>query len=444
MSAYDDDDDDAAAPAPTHEAADMTAYDDDGSEAPTLTRDDGAAADMGAYEDDGRGAGGGPGALPRTRRRGGGPEPLPDDASDDDDEAFGLARRRAAGDRGGVSVSLEDEPSPPFATPREPVASPRRSRAPPWTFRRRSSRRASTSARGAAPARPRLPRLHRGRRSPARGRRCRRETWTSSTFGRTRPWRRRTSCCTAGSGRCLRGAADAPQLALGPGRRRGHRARVRSYPADDAVAAAAARRHDVEPSPVAEAMVRAAPPPTRATEPSDPAADAVAAEADATVEEAAAPGPTLGLGAVARARHRRGARNVACAAGSPRRPCARVLAEVERGHALRSAPPAEAARARARAPSPAAADGLRSRLSQSVVDAKLKADLVPGAAATLAAIRATDEPTARRAATAVASAVRRASDPQPPIVRPRPRSRATSPSAAHDARRALRVALRRN
>ena len=43
---------DAPAPAPTPEAADMTAYDDDGSEAPTLTRDDGAAADMGAYEDD--------------------------------------------------------------------------------------------------------------------------------------------------------------------------------------------------------------------------------------------------------------------------------------------------------------------------------------------------------------------------------------------------------
>ena len=91
-----------------------------------------------------------------------------------------------------------------------------------------------------------------------------------------------------------------------------------------------------------------------------------------------------------------------------------MLAEVERGHALRSAPPAEAAAAPPRAPSPAVADGcLRSRLSQSaVVDAKLKADLVPGAAATLAAIRATDEPTARRAATAVASAVRRASDPQ--------------------------------
>ena len=38
----------APAPEPAPEAADMTAYDDDGSEAPTLTRDDGAAAGMGA------------------------------------------------------------------------------------------------------------------------------------------------------------------------------------------------------------------------------------------------------------------------------------------------------------------------------------------------------------------------------------------------------------
>ena len=187
----------------------------------------------------------------------------------------------------------------------------------------------------------------------------------------------------------------------------------------------------MEPAPVAEAIVRAAPPPTRAEEPSDPAADAVAAEADATVEEAAAPGPTLGLGAVARlgtaaARVRRMRRR------KPSEAMRRVLAEVERGHALRSAPPVAAAAAPPRAPSPAVADGcLRSRLSQSaVVDAKLKADLVPGAAATLAAIRATDEPTARRAATAVASAVRRASDPQRQALLRDLGSRPTSPSAA--------------
>ena len=110
---------------------------------------------------------------------------------------------------------------------------------------------------------------------------------------------------------------------------------VRSYPADDTAAVA---QHDVEPAPVAEAIVRAAPPPTRATEPSDPAADAVAAEADATVEEAAALGQKLGLGAVARlgtaaARARRMRRRKPSAA------MRRVLAEVERGHALRSAPP---------------------------------------------------------------------------------------------------------
>ena len=73
---------------------------------------------------------------------------------------------------------------------------------------------------------------------------------------------------------------------------------------------------------------------------------------------------------------------------------------------------------------------LQSRLSQSaVVDAKLKADLVPGAAARLR-IRATDEPTARRAATAVASAVRRASDPQRQALLRDLGSRPTSPSAA--------------
>ena len=77
-------DDDAAAPAPASapEAADMTAYDDDASEAPALTRDDGAAADMGAYEDDGSEA---PAADPSAP---GAPAEVPEDD-------LGLRRRRA-------------------------------------------------------------------------------------------------------------------------------------------------------------------------------------------------------------------------------------------------------------------------------------------------------------------------------------------------------------
>ena len=440
MSAYDDDDDDAPAPAPAPEAADMTAYDDDGSEAPTLTRDDGAAADMGAYEDDGSEA---PAADPSAPEDDGAAAAdlslYADDASDDADDwpvrsASPAVERPATA---GVSVSLEDEPSPPFATPREPYEPAAFARAavdlstplkPPSIYERaRGAARAPAVAEATAPAAD----AETSPRPPLTGKRA-----TLSPGNVDELDFRPDKAVAAAPAAAPPEASDAFAVPPTPHNSRSDLADdeatepgVRSYPADDAVAAAAAAPHDVEPAPVAEAIVRAAPPPTRATEPSDPAADAVAAaEADATVEEAAA---KLGLGAVARlgtaaARVRRMRRR------KPSEAMRRVLAEVERGHALRSAPPVEAAAAPPRAPSPAVADGcLRSRLSQSaVVDAKLKADLVPGAAATLAAIRATDEPTARRAATAVASAVRRASDPQRQALLRDLGSRPTSPSAA--------------
>ena len=370
MSAYDDDDDDDDAPAPASapEAADMTAYDDDGSEAPTLTRDDGAAADMGAYEDDGSEA---PAADPSAPEDDGAAAAdlslYADDASDDADDwpvrsASPAVERPATA---GVSVSLEDEPSPPFATPREPYEPAAFARAavdlstplkPPSIYER---------ARGAARA-PAV--AETSPRPPLTGKRA-----TLSPGNVDELDFRPDKAVAAAPAAAPPEASDAFAVPPTPHNSRSDLADdeatdpgVRSDPADDAVAAAAAAPHDVEPAPVAEAIVRAAPPPTRATEPSDPAADAVAAEADATVEEAAAPGPTLGLGAVARLgtaaarvrRMRRRKPSEACgvlaevgagtrsAARRPSRPPRR-----RRGRRRRRSPTGACGRASARAPS---------------------------------------------------------------------------------------------
>ena len=293
MSAYDDDDDDDDAPAPASapEAADMTAYDDDASEAPALTRDDGAAADMGAYEDDGSEA---PAADPSAPEDDGAAAAdlslYADDASDDADDwpvrSSSPAVERPA--TAGVSVSLEDEPSPPFATPREPYEPAAFARAavdlstplkPPSIYER---------ARGAARA-PAAVVAVPSPRPPLTGKRA---TLSPGNVDELdfRPDKAVAAAPAAAPPEPE--ANDAFAVPPTPHNSRSDLAddeaetpECASDPADDAVAAAAAP-HDVESAPVAEAIVRAAPPPTRATEPSDPAADAVAAEAGATVEEA--------------------------------------------------------------------------------------------------------------------------------------------------------------
>ena len=221
----------------------MTAYDDDGSEAPaadpSAREDDGAAAaDLSLYADD-----------------------ASDDADDWPVRSASPAVERPA--PAGVSVSLEDEPSPPFATPREPYEPAAFARAavdlstplkPPSIYERARGAARAPAVTEASPVTAPVAAVPQ---PPLTGKRA------TLSPGNVDELDFRPDKAVAAAPE----ASDAFVVPPTPHNSRSDLAdeatepEVRSDPADDAVAAAP---HDVEPAPVAEIIVRAAPPPTAA------------------------------------------------------------------------------------------------------------------------------------------------------------------------------------